>query len=125
MFNAFLTKLKNAAPKCPDENQVESIIRDQIIFDLAEKSMKEYLLRDGDINLTKTAQYCRSDEASKFQVKELHGEALVNAVMRSNNSKTNFVNECEFCGYSHKIPLALTNKLKATVDRLQENKNNF
>lgn len=117
-FDAYVTELKNAAMKCEYGNQQDSIIRDQIIFNVRETRLQEQLINEKDITLEKTLEKCRSAEISKFQINEFskgnqHPMANVSAInkkkqpmkqMKTGKPTTKIINNCRNCGQvSHPV----------------------
>lgn len=106
-FDTYLTELKNAADRCEYNDQTDSIIRDLIIFGLKDRSLQEKLLNEKELTLEKTAEYCRSNETSKKQLKEIAGEeeCSINTIKSDNvKARTQIIgqkiNNCRNCGYS-------------------------
>ncbi|XP_063901524.1 uncharacterized protein K02A2.6-like [Zophobas morio] len=117
-FDAYVTELKNAAMKCEYGDQQDSIIRDQIIFNVRETRLQEQLINEKDITLEKTLEKCRSAEISKFQINEFskgnqHPMANVSAInkkkqpmkqMKTGKPTTKIINNCRNCGQvSHPV----------------------
>ncbi|KAG5873325.1 hypothetical protein JTB14_005305 [Gonioctena quinquepunctata] len=101
-----------------------SIIRDQVIFGFRDLHVKEVLLRDGNITLEKVSEYCRAVEVSKQQIEEFQREASVNInVVKRKSVKRDVIDDCNFCGYSHRIrncPAFEFSKNKNNIFEIQE-----
>ncbi|KAG5884532.1 hypothetical protein JTB14_029065 [Gonioctena quinquepunctata] len=81
-----------------------SIIRYQVIFGIRDLHVKEVLLRDENITLEKVSEYCRAVEVSKQQIEEFQREASVNInVVERKYVKRDVIDDCNPCGYSHRI----------------------
>lgn len=77
-IDSFVTNLKNLAKECSFDTQEESLIRDLLIIGIRDLSVKEKLLIDSELNLTKAIEYCRAKESSDKQIK----------LMKEGNSKS-------------------------------------
>jgi len=66
-FDDYLTQLRSLAKKC-DFVEIDNMIRDKIVFSVAEKGLKERLLREHNISLTKTLSLCRAFEVAKREL---------------------------------------------------------
>lgn len=77
-IDSFVTNLKNLAKECSFNTQEESLIRDLLIIGIRDLSVKEKLLIDSELNLTKAIEYCRAKESSDKQI----------TLMKEGNSKS-------------------------------------
>ena len=67
-FDAFLTDLKLKIRTCNYAELKNSIIRDQIIYGIANVRVKERLLRESELTLSKAVEICQASEASQRQM---------------------------------------------------------
>ena len=67
-----MTALRQIADKCafgaitPDD-----LLRNRIIFGIADNKVRERLLREPELNLSKTLDICRASEMSQAQIKTM------------------------------------------------------
>lgn len=73
-FEEFLTDVKKLAQSCEFQYLQDQLIRDKLVMGITDLSLQERLLRMGseELTLQKTIEYCRSAEASKQQMSNLH-----------------------------------------------------
>ena len=64
-IDSYLTALRELAKSCDFGTLEEEMIRDQIVEKCASKSLRQKLLQQDDLDLTKTMKVARSDESSK------------------------------------------------------------
>ena len=60
---------------CKYGDQKEKNLRDRIVFRVADIRVKERLLRESDLSLSKALDICHAAEASKVQLKTMSGVA--------------------------------------------------
>ena len=73
-FDSFLTDLKLKAQTCKFGTLRDSLIRDQIVFCVEDKKLRERLLRETQLTLDGATKICRASEVSQMQVKTFsHG----------------------------------------------------
>ena len=60
----------------------QELIRDKFVFGLADDGLKERLLREVDVSLTKAVETAQQAESSKRRVKEMV-RSLINVVQES------------------------------------------
>ena len=76
-FDRYVTSLRQIADKCdfgaitPDD-----LLRDRIIFGIADNKVRERLLREPELNLSKTLDICRASEMSQAQIKTVSVTAI-------------------------------------------------
>ena len=124
VFDEYLSSLKNLARPC-EFLEKDNMIRDKIVFSMKSKSIKERLLREVNLTLTRTIDLCRSSEITQKEVKSMKSEASgtttkdVDAVSAYGKKKSRFKNpkkdksdlkqeqssakKCSKCGLSHQI----------------------
>ena len=70
LFDRYVTAIRQIANKCtfgaitPDD-----LLRDRIIFGIADTKVRERLLHEPELNLSKTLDICRALETSQAQIK--------------------------------------------------------
>lgn len=67
----FVTELKTLAKDCEFGELTESLIRDNIICGVTSDVVRERMLRESKIDLTRAIEICRAAEASKTQIESL------------------------------------------------------
>ena len=90
-FEQFVTDLKIKSQSCNFGTLSASLIKDQIVIGIADKKVKERLLREYDLDLEKAIQICQAAETAKSQMKTLEkpeSEATVGAVSKRNVPST-------------------------------------
>ena len=70
-FEQFVTDLKIKSQSCNFGTLSASLIKDQIVIGIADKKVKERLLREYDLDLEKAIQICQAAETAKTQMKTL------------------------------------------------------
>ncbi|GBN10184.1 hypothetical protein AVEN_200649-1 [Araneus ventricosus] len=79
--DSFVTNLKVLAKDCDFETQEENLIRDLLIIDIKDITIKEKLLIESDLHLDQAVQYCRAKESRNQQIQIMtHNETVVNSV---------------------------------------------
>ena len=65
-----MTALRQITDKCAfDAITPDDLLRDRIIFGIADNKVRERLLREPELNLAKTLDICRASEMSQAQIK--------------------------------------------------------
>ncbi|XP_054864601.1 uncharacterized protein K02A2.6-like [Amphiprion ocellaris] len=75
-FDTFLTDLKLKARTCNFGQLQESMIRDQIVFGVKDKKMRERLLREAELTLDGAVKICHASELALQHAKTFHGSAM-------------------------------------------------
>lgn len=109
-FDNFLVDIKNKAKTCDFGNLEDSLVRDRIVCGIDSKEMRERLLRDSDLTLTKAANMVRAFEISKMQVSDLEGTHTAADSIRKYKRASKQTEQleqptkrkCYFCGTFHK-----------------------
>ena len=71
-FDQFVTALRQLTSKCDFANVTEDgLLRDRIVFGINNQKLKERLLREADLTLSRTLEICRAAELSSAQLKEV------------------------------------------------------
>ena len=80
------------------------LLRDRFVFGLLDDSLKERLLRENDLSLTKAIEIAQRQESSKQQIKEMATKSSVHALSsRKQRSKdSDVLIKCGNCGKRHK-----------------------
>ena len=73
-IDQYLKDLRNKASTCEFGDLCDSLIKDRLICGITDGTVRERLLRDSALTLTKSIDYCRASEVSKSQVKSLTEE---------------------------------------------------
>ena len=63
-FDAFLTDLKKKAQTCNFDRLKDSMIRDQVVFGIFDKKVREKMLRDSEHTLDGAVKLCHTSELS-------------------------------------------------------------
>ncbi|KAJ8017554.1 hypothetical protein HOLleu_44951 [Holothuria leucospilota] len=85
----YLTELRTKSKSCDFGDLADSLIRDRIICGIPNNALRERLLREEDLTLSKAVQMCRAAETTRSQVKELQSDdvVLVHAVHAAQQQK--------------------------------------
>ena len=70
----YITELKTLSQSCEFSTLCDSLIRDRIVYGITSSRLRERLLRETDLSLTKAIDICRATEVSKSQAQQLHVE---------------------------------------------------
>ena len=120
-----LTNCDFDCEQCACTHVSERILRDKILFGVADSRIQERLLREADLNLKRTLEICHAAEASKQQIAAMSGEGVKDMHPLSRQKSryqqnrytgdrsqtkdeqknvqpsSNMVKDCRFCGASH------------------------
>ena len=114
-IDKYATVLRNMAGSCQFQDLKGSLIRDHIVFGIADNNVRERLLRVSDLTLNKALEIARAVEATQSQLKQMQNVHEVNAVgkkkgkffrkkqeekKKSANGSTQQI-DCKFCGRKH------------------------
>ncbi|KAK4296250.1 hypothetical protein Pmani_031249 [Petrolisthes manimaculis] len=126
-FEHYVTALRQLSLKCDfDSITPDQILRDRIMFGIADNTVRDRLLREKDITLARTLEICRASEVSSAQQKEVSKiqDGNIHAVSRGRQpwmNRTNkneadvqripgnarkpagWIKECRFCGLEHEM----------------------
>ena len=64
----YVTDLKLKSMSCNFEHLVDGLIRDQIVYGIREKVVRERLLREKDLTLTRAVDICVAAETATTQL---------------------------------------------------------
>ena len=70
----YITELKTLSQSCEFSTLCDSLTRDRIVCGITSSHLRERLLRETDLSLTKAIDICRATEVSKSQAQQLHVE---------------------------------------------------
>lgn len=118
-FDSFLTDLKIKAQSCNFNTLKDSMIRDQIVFGIEDKKVRERLLREVELTLEGAIKICHASELCQKHVKTFSEVATgsvnvketadVGAVSKLHNARQgarsgqkNGPFQCKRCGTQHK-----------------------
>ena len=76
-FDQFVTDIRLKARTCNFENQLDSMIRDQIVFGTNSKAVREKLLRQSDLTLDKTIKVGLAHELAQSQLRVFECESMM------------------------------------------------
>ena len=77
-IDQYVTVQQTLAATCEFESLHDGLIRDRIVCGIKNQSLKERLLRETDLTLTKAIDICRAAEVSREQVKALGDKTPAN-----------------------------------------------
>ena len=108
-IDAYLTRIRMKIDLCEYDKEGwppavrQELIRDKFVFGLMDDNIKERLLRESDVTLSKAVETAQRTESSKKQIKEM-GRPSVNAVQESEQSRKQYIRsrQCTQCGRHHK-----------------------
>ena len=106
-FHEFVIQLKRLSSDCEFGELKDSLIRDTIIIGIRYERLRERMLREPDLDLSKALLLGNSAEQTRNHVKELRQEvAEIDSIKKpsSNNRKTDrpMIENCRYCGGSHR-----------------------
>ncbi|XP_064637879.1 uncharacterized protein LOC135494059 [Lineus longissimus] len=74
-FDSFITDLRLKSKTCNFADLADSMLRDQVVFGIADSKIRERLLRESELSLEKAVKVCKSVEAAQRHVKVLADHA--------------------------------------------------
>ena len=120
-FDRFLLRLKTQAPDCELSTLKDELIKDMIVIGTSDSRLKDQLLRKTDLKLADAVKYGKSAEVTRKNLallkddseKRVHQLSKINKKGAKKNDKsdsrknrdevkTDVINNCRFCSYSHK-----------------------
>ena len=122
-IDAYLTRLKVKIDTCEYNKEGwpaavrQELIRDKFIFGLTDDSLKERLLREASLTLSKAIEIAQRSESSKQQIKNMkstHRLPNVDALKGHRGSKPTY---CGQCGQTHKPKECPAYGLKCSICR--------
>ena len=102
-IDVYITELKGLSKQCEFGDLCDSLIRDRIVCGIQSNYLRERLLREPELSLTKAIDICRASEVSKTQAQYLNEsskvlEEKVDFVQKQNKSRQT----CYNCGTVHR-----------------------
>lgn len=105
-FNEFLTRIKTQASKCEFDNLLDEMLKDKIVFGIQSNQVREKLLTEDKLDLTKAITICKTSEQAFKQLDEFEGKNKADKVLAVRNkgvkNKQNEYYDCKRCGTNHK-----------------------
>lgn len=80
----YVFELNKMAANCEFQTLKDDLVKDRLIGGITDSTLKERLLRETDLNLSKTLEICRLAEISKMQAGNMT-EAVVHQVLSSDS----------------------------------------
>ena len=80
LIDQWIKDLRIKAKLCEFGDQEDLMIRDNIVFSVNDERVKERLLRESDLSLSKALDVCRAAETTRAQLKAMTSEAKVDVV---------------------------------------------
>ena len=80
LIDQWIKDLRIKAKLCEFGDQEDLMIRDKIVFSVNDERVKERLLRESDLSLSKAVDVCRAAETTRAQLKVMTSEAKVDIV---------------------------------------------
>ena len=112
-IDGYLTRLKLKVDACeydkegwPAAVRLE-VLRDKFVFGLLDDSLKERLLRENELDLTKAVEIAHRQESSKRHIKDMSTKPVINTLSRghtmrhSSRQGTDTYITCRCCGKQH------------------------
>ena len=87
-IDKYATVLRKMADSCKFQDLKDSLIRDRIVFGIADNNVRERLLRVPDLTLNKALEIARAAEATQSQLKQMQNLHEVNAVEKKKEKFT-------------------------------------
>ena len=113
-IDQWVTDLRKKAASCSfpgTQEDIESFIRDRIVFGVCDTRLRERLMRNGDQTLASVIDACRAAEATSAQLQAMTAAArgattAVNTIKNTRQQKGKShgpaqVKDCEYCGRNH------------------------
>lgn len=106
-FHEFVIQLKRLSSDCEFGELKDSLIRDTIIIGIRDERLKERMLREPDLDLSKALLLGNSAEQTRNHVKELKQEvAEIDSIKKTPSNNRNIdrpiIENCRYCGGSHR-----------------------
>lgn len=109
-IDIFLTDLKKLSINCNFGNLKDSLIRDRVVCGIIDNRVRDSLLRESDLTLTKCINICKSAELANIHSQQLKSELMeVHGIKKGDNKqkekshKENYEKQvfCKACGRKH------------------------
>ena len=82
----WLKDLKVMSVKCEFGEQEDLMLRDKLVFGVKDDRVRERLLRESEVELSKAVDICRASESTRLQLKEMSSNANINEMTRDINA---------------------------------------
>ena len=105
-INAYLTRFKVKIDMCEYNKEGwpaavrQELIRDKFVFGLIDDSLKERLIREASVTLTKAIEIAQRSESSKQQIKDMKSLQRIN--VDALKGRRGSIAKPTYCGQSHK-----------------------
>ncbi|CAH0717253.1 unnamed protein product, partial [Brenthis ino] len=86
----YVTGLRTIGANCEFGDQLESLIRDQIVLHLTDQGLQERILRESELGLLKVVEFVKASETTKEQVRLIQEKSVEVHGLRRGNNKSNF-----------------------------------
>ena len=113
-FHDFVTELKKLSSECEFDNLQDSLIKDMIVCGTKDNSLRERLLRECDLTLSKAISAGHAAEETRKHAREIlrsQPSADIDKIFKKKLNKSNhntrnqntrdFIKKCKFCDSSH------------------------
>lgn len=100
-FERFLRDIKKQAKLCNFGELEQSMIRDQVVFGISDKKLRQRMLSEKDLTLQKADQMCKAAEVSAQQNAEWSKETRQVEYTRRTEQASNKQARCRQCGRFH------------------------
>lgn len=114
-IESYITELKILSTTCSFDTLQDSLIRDRIICGIVDSALRERLLREAVLNLTRCEELCRASVLSRERIRTIEQQQDVHAIRQrpsdhrkyksnpKNKKSSKFsYTECQYCGTKHK-----------------------
>ncbi|XP_064641934.1 uncharacterized protein K02A2.6-like [Lineus longissimus] len=86
-FDNFLTDLRNKSKTCEYGTLSDSLIKDRIVYGIRSNNVRERLLRERTLDLSKAIDICRAAELSKSHLENLNSSTSASANVSNSASR--------------------------------------
>ena len=112
-FHDFVTELKKLSSECEFDNLQDSLIKDMIVCGTKDNSLRERLLRECDLTLSKaiSAGHAAEETGKILEILRSQPSADIDKLFKKKLNKSNhntcnqntrdFIKKCKFCDISH------------------------
>ena len=101
-IDAYVTKLQQLSSSCEFGQLRESLVRDRLVVGVRDDSLRERLLREGNLGLNEVLQLCRASERTAEQLRVMKKEESVHKVTKQKTHGTRKPEvDCAYCGTHH------------------------
>ena len=104
-FDDYLTKMRELSSDCDLFELREWLLRVMLIIGLNDKSLQERLLREPNLDLTKSVDTCRTVEVTRSHAYAIQYEIRNCSLQHKTQPRTQsskIISKSKFCLYSHK-----------------------